>query len=650
MKNIFLYASKHLLFCFLFQFLFWIGLFILLPSSIHGLNYDKNFSELFYKLKQIIGLNPGDIFIFVASGIVIRTLLIFTLSFPTVYCIYMRNWKKRVPKNAAIFFITTVFILSYLSFCISWCPTLFVDLLKFTSVFIYEGYLLYPFSLIWIFLILVTWYYVSRPVSRLGASLILVLIVLPYVVFVSEKTYPSSMNLNLPEKSILLILADSFRADHMNTSITPHLIEIKMKMKGVALKGIVTPSESTVTSVAALFTGKMPHESGVKSSYSKPLDFSKDSLIYDLKLKGYCTIGISYYSENSITRNEYGFDIKRNMLSDYSYKYLSYFLLKRDPLLIAALAFDSIYNFTPKIVKSSYDFFSGAPSVLKILKDLKKRKESCTGKPIFAFLLFQEPHFEYPVTFPYYLDIPFEQRRYSVLSDYYSNENKKSVIKYISKFYSNSIKQVDIGVSKLILDNFVDSKDEDKTIIFSSDHGEYLGEGENYLHAETLGPVSGGMMPFLVFGRGRTLYEKLGETIIQNTELRRDINLIASSSELKKRPRQVYLYRESEIWPWGDSLKMDFDRVHYPVSWEGLLEYSANGTLVLADQYGPITEYAKHRQWIIGNDTYDIIPQDNNKHLLKKNNKIITRKQLPKIISDMLIQQVPKLYEDLKGI
>lgn len=597
----------------------------------------------------MIGQNPGDILVFIVSGIVIRTLLIFVLSFPIAYLLYERNWKNRAFKITVIFFITTIFTLGYVSFCMSWCPTIFVDLLRFTSIFIFDGYLLFPYSLIWVFIILISWYFVCRPVSRPGVSLILVLIALPYVIFVSEKTYPSSMNLDLPEKSILLILADSLRADHVNALKTPNLIETKQKLGGLGLRGIVTPSESTVTAVAALFTGKMPHESGVKSSYSKPLDFSKDSLINDLKIKGYCTIGISYYSENSIGRNKYGFDIKRDTLSDYNYKYLSYFLLKRDPLLGAALAFDSIYNHTPKIVKSSFDFFSGAPSVLKILKDLKQRKDGCAGKPVFAFLLFQEPHFEYSVTFPFYLDIPFAKRRYSVLSDYYTNEDKKSIIQYISHFYSNSIKQVDIGVSKLIQDNLIDSRDESKTFIFSSDHGEYLGEGEHYLHAETLGPVSGGMMPFLVFGRGRTLYAGLGSSVIQNTELRRDINFMASSSELKKQSRHAYIYRESEIWPWGNSLKMDFDRVRYPVAWEGLLEYSANGTLILADKYVPITEYAKHRQWIIDSDTYDIIPQNNTKHLVKKNNKIITREQLPEIISKMLIQQVPKLYEELKG-
>ncbi|MBY0412387.1 MAG: hypothetical protein K2Q97_20165, partial [Burkholderiaceae bacterium] len=91
----------------------------------------------------------------------------------------------------------------------------------------------------------------------------------------------------------------------------------------------------------------------VLSSYATPVDLSKDSIVTIARNEGYCTVAASYFSANSYIRNEFGFEFKRFTLSDYTYKWLSYLLMKRDPLLIAALSFDPIYSFSSQILQGS---------------------------------------------------------------------------------------------------------------------------------------------------------------------------------------------------------------------------------------------------------------------------------------------------------
>ena len=304
--------------------------------------------------------------------------------------------------------------------------------------------------------------------------------------------------------NIVLIIMDTARAKNFpmygyEKNTTPFLNELSKK--SVVYQNAYSNAPWTLPSHATLFTGKLLSEH-LTVGWGDKLN-NLETLAEKLKKKGYYTLGISNNGWVSKTFGlDKGFDefipnfftglmdedfrlkLMEVRNKNYSvfrkgFEVIMYYLKKKD--------LKKIFSLITYFSKRKLRFFSdkGATYTNKLMR----KKVGRLKEPFFVFLNYVEPHDPYKA--PKNIEKKFLNKyqmkqtkkfKKNTINYYHMNLTKEDK-KIIEGLYDSGLYYMDLKIKELY--SFFKKNDLEKNtiFIFTSDHGEYLGEHNLFMHA-----------------------------------------------------------------------------------------------------------------------------------------------------------------------
>jgi len=270
----------------------------------------------------------------------------------------------------------------------------------------------------------------------------------------------------LERPNIIMIVVDTLRPDHLGAygykkSTSPNVDTFARD--GIVYKNCFAHSPTTGPSVSSIMSGFLPHETTVVyNSYKLP--FEVKTLAEYLKESGYNTYAvISNYMLRMKKRHFQGFDVYDDEM----------------------LQMESVRPFPERIAEHTTN------RAIELLKEQKSKD----GK-FFMWLHYQDPHGPYTPPTPYKdmffskddfsVSLPFTKMNFghNVIAQYQQLGNHKESAYYISQ-YDGEIRYFDDEFKRLIDAIKAEGFYDDSMIIFTSDHGEGMGEhGLYFLHED----------------------------------------------------------------------------------------------------------------------------------------------------------------------
>jgi len=257
--------------------------------------------------------------------------------------------------------------------------------------------------------------------------------------------------------NIVLVMVDTFRADHLSPRTAPFLT--RFMKKSLVMEQTMAPSSWTVPSTASVLTGLYPHQHGYISNAH--MEFKEVDLISEhFKNKGYRTAGVS---SNRLIDPRYGF----------------------------ARGFDQFFA----LGRTQYNYLnSGRIVTLRAKNWMNKHRD----RPFFLYLHYMDLHFPYlappPDTFheieggalaklkSLYSFLRYDNRDFT---NQWLIDHPEAVPGVVSR-YRGEIRYWDRQFRDLVEHIRQQGLLANTIIVVVSDHGEAFGEHGNYRHGSSL--------------------------------------------------------------------------------------------------------------------------------------------------------------------
>lgn len=406
--------------------------------------------------------------------------------------------------------------------------------------------------------------------------------------------------LELPAGSVLLVLSDSLRADHLTPGRAPQLVE--QKMDQAATENRVLPiSSRTAVSLTGLFTGLMPNESFVSNMFA---DFSKfrnaNSRVQKLKEMGYCTVAVTEYPGDFLSQADFGFSHLDVPAADWNSQ-MKRVLLKRDPFLLATLSHGLLRSYFPPSYLRIFLGLDEYSHPAELFERLEDQVGKCGGKKVFAVAFTNITHMPYVQRRPQYRSDLREWGHYS-----WQNAETEELRENARQLYRNSVREFDEKAAKLVSDFFKRKPNRRSSLIISSDHGEYLFDGVDFSgHGDRIGPLKGLLVPWITFGALRKAFPS-STALKSNLEIS-DMLFSALSESGPQAARSRPLYTETEIWL--DPRNRPAESYDYPSGSDLFALDQFQKYVLISGKYEKIVELAKHRAWRHGDEWIEVRPR-----------------------------------------
>ena len=301
--------------------------------------------------------------------------------------------------------------------------------------------------------------------------------------------------------NVLLIVLDTVRADHLSLygydrPTTPALE--RWARQGILFSEARATAPWTLASHASLFTGRWPHELGVK--WMTPLGTTVPTLAEYFGSRGYATAG--FVANLIYCSYDTGLDRGFTHYEDY--------VLERLMALRTACLIDKAVTELSALSRlvDAGPFRSLRAAIGRSFFPREQRKDAGAinrafvgwlsqrpepARPFFAFLNYLDAHSPYvlPPGAAHRFGLKPESRDdFQVLNDHWDSIDKLRLPPRYRAFardsYDNCIAHLDEGLGKL-LDELAGRGVLDRTlVIVTSDHGEGLGEHDLFDHGESL--------------------------------------------------------------------------------------------------------------------------------------------------------------------
>jgi hypothetical protein len=622
---------------------------------------------------------PGDILLLLGAVALTNTIVFYLISLPLA--LWTRYWKCRSGwKKIGLLFI--FFLLIYYCWVSLACiriPSLFSEIYYgdgslFTARIMF--WLCSRFGLILASMVALTffiliWRGAATGLGReirsgrlvreiLFAGGLVLAAFMSYMVWNAEN---KTADISLPPRSVVLMVADSFRSDHFSSSGTPSLWLLAGEEKAVVLPDVVPPLPRTAPAINALLTGKLPPESGVTTMFSNESTFKQiPSVVSYYRAHGYCTVATGEYPAEFMSKFEYGFEYIDAPLVRFKEIVLQMFL-KKNPFFLATMSWDFIRDLLPEKYSNILEGLPIFAAPNSMFVEFGRLVNKCGGRPVFAILFADQPHFPYVQTWPFYLNPPQQHSRFQYLADAYLTPRDDLERQQIRSLYQRALHSVDSTFSRYLRHWRNRGILQQSTVIVTGDHGESLYDRQGIIgHGDQLGEWEGINVPWLVFGAGRKAFTGMQETLVQNLHLIPLTGLPQKLLDLNQIGEKInpcgldgekpclldpgVIYVETGLWM-AHTPNLPKNRIRYPDIAESLSVGDKNAQIVLKDQYQPVVEYAKHRLWVIDGDRYELLPLSN-RLIFRKNNEEISFSLVPKIIRKFLHRIEFPLPEDME--
>jgi hypothetical protein len=325
--------------------------------------------------------------------------------------------------------------------------------------------------------------------------------------------------------------------------------------------------------------------------------------------------------------------------------------LKKNPFILATMSWTFFRDRVPEKISN---IFKGLPIFAapnSMFVKFGRLVEKCGGRPVFAFLFADQPHFPYVQTWPFYLNPPQQHSRFQYLADAYLSPQNDLERQQIRNLYRSALHSVDSTFARYLRDWRKRGVLQQSTVIITGDHGESLYDRLGIIgHGDQLGEWEGINVPWLIFGPDRKVFMGMHETRVQNlrlipltslsqklldlNQINEKINPCGHESEKSCLLGPGVIYVETGLWM-AHTPHLPKNRIRYPDVAETLSVRDKNSQIAIKQQYQPVVEYAKHRLWVIDGDRYELWPLSNRLNL-RKNGEEISLSQMPKMIREFL--------------
>ncbi len=276
--------------------------------------------------------------------------------------------------------------------------------------------------------------------------------------------------------NVLVLAADSLRADRLTPSVAPRLTELAAK--GARFESAYVSLPRTFPSWVSLLTGRHPHHHGVRSMFPRWEERAKDfdALPARLAAAGYRTEVVSDYAGDIFGRIDLGFGRLEVPTFDFRQLVRQRALERQTPLLPV------LHSRVGRAVFPVMRELNGAADPNLLADDAIHAITRPSGAPFFVTVFFSTAHFPYAAPAPYYGR--FTRSAYRGRFKYHKPVGlgveappDAEDVAQIRGLYDGAVASVDAACGR-VLDAL--AKVQGPTIVvIAADHGETLYEGEH---------------------------------------------------------------------------------------------------------------------------------------------------------------------------
>lgn len=442
--------------------------------------------------------------------------------------------------------------------------------------------------------------------------------------------------------SILLLVADSLRADHATPAAMPRVHGVLARAGEVRVPEVMPPVARTTPAVVSLLTGRLPAETGVTTMFSNEETFRQvPSLVTVLRDAGYCTVAVGEYPAEMLAKYQLGFE--RVQVPRARFKEISLqAALVNDPFVLATLSWRRVRTRTGRTLENLVEGLPSFPAPRQLLRRLDAAVAGCGERPVFAFVFGNQPHFPYAQSWPFYVEAlaGYEGRFPFGKSGAGGSPKTEEERAHVRRLYAAALRSTDDAYGALLERLESSGQLAHATVVLTGDHGESLYERPDVIgHGDRLGEMDGVYVPWLVLGKGRDAFAGLGSRV-QSTRMAGLLARVAGVSwnVVPALPEGV-LYLETDMWM-ADTGGLPPERVRYP---------ELSGVLTVKDKEADIElqrsllstiEYAKHRAFWVDGVEYRLEPGREGVTLTRDGTPI-RASALPAVIPDFLNRYYP---------
>ncbi len=417
--------------------------------------------------------------------------------------------------------------------------------------------------------------------------------------------------------NVLILAADSLRADRIAATTTPNLLELAARSTRFDRAYVSVPR--TFSSWVTLLTGRHAHHHGVRSMFPRWEDRAKDldALPQRLAREGYATEVVGDYAADIFGRVDLGFARVDTPSFDFRQMLRQRGLERETPLLpfLHSHAGRSLFPVLKELSHAA-DADLLADDTISALARLGRGHRDPGSAPFFLTAFFSTAHFPYAAPAPYYrrFSDPAYRGRYKYHKPVGLGGEAppdEADVRQIRALYDGAVLSIDDAMGRVLRALTKLGLADDTIVVVTADHGETLYDhGHGQGHGDHLFGDEGTHVPLIVHdprapgGRrateivrdvdiAPTLYELTGASAPSTVD-GRSLAPALSGSPLAP----SYAYAETELWFTEDILALPpRQRLPYPGIMQMTELDSTHGQVevVLQKAMAPVTLVARHR-------------------------------------------------------
>jgi hypothetical protein len=428
---------------------------------------------------------------------------------------------------------------------------------------------------------------------------------------INWKTRGSAANADsAPRPNVLLVAADSLRADRLEYLVAPFLAHLKNRT--AVFTHAYASTARTMPSWVTLLTGRFPHHHGVRHMFARWEDRFADLKAIPERFAdfGYATAVVGDFAADNFPRTRLGFESIDTPTFNFRVLLDAHFLSEiyaLHPFLRGRIATSVI----PTLRALSYTSDPGG-----ITRDALSKLDRIGNRPFFTTVVYSNCHFPYVAPGPSYQRFVTSRYRgpYKYGKDCQTaggpEELSSEDLGHIHALYDGAVASIDEAVRMLFEGLELRGLDQNTIVVVTSDHGESLYEsGRGQGHGDHLFGDEQTHVPLMIFDPRELVARCIPQVV-------RDVDLVPTLCELAGIPPPVGIdgrslvplmrgqsllpelaYAETEIWFTETIPALPSElRVPYP-SLVNLLEIDRlhDDQFVIRSSLESIVVEAKHR-------------------------------------------------------
>jgi arylsulfatase A-like enzyme len=430
---------------------------------------------------------------------------------------------------------------------------------------------------------------------------------------------PASADASPARPNILVLAADSLRADRIDPRIAPNLA--RLATEGTRFDRAYVSLPRTFPSWVTLLTGRYPHHHGIRSMFPRWEDRAKDfdALPERLSQGGYFTAVVSDFAGDIFDRIGLGWTETHVPTFDFKQLIRQRALERQTPLLpyLQSRLGRALFP----VLRELND--AADPGLLT--KDAVRTLAEAKGRPFFVTVFFSTAHFPYAAPAPYYGRFTRDAYRGRYKYDKpvgleHEAPPDAADIEQVRGLYDGAVAGIDDGVGEILASLERSGQAKNTIVVVVADHGETLYENDHGEgHGDHLFGDEGTHVPLIVFDPRHPAHRHV-EGVVRDIDLAPtvyDLTGVSAPADLDGASLVPVLdgadvgprlaFAETGLWFTEDVSGVDPSlRLPYPgIAGTTEVDTDHGDEVVLSRELRPLALVAKHR--MVRDDRYKLV-------------------------------------------